>query len=113
MHKTRIFLPPIPQFSPGQYDLYHPKLRFIQLPRTSLHITYDYEKLVLPLLRATSEQAGEELKVKEGYVVVPVHELQIAHIKDKFDEAELFEENFYLDLLAQQSIRCDFVILYY
>jgi len=105
MHKTRRFLPPIPDFPPGEYDLLNPKLRFVALPRMSLKVTYNFEELLRPVLKAAADQAGRDLDVPEGYFIVPVHELQIHHIKDKFPEARVLPKDFELPLLAQQSLR--------
>ncbi|KAG5652765.1 hypothetical protein H0H81_003703 [Sphagnurus paluster] len=105
MHKTRYFLPPLPDFAPGSVDLYHPKLRLVAIPRRNLHIAYDFETNTQPILAAMSKSAGRELIVKEEYVAVPVHGLQIFHIQHKFKDAEIYPEEFSLSLLAQQSIR--------
>lgn len=105
MHKTRRFLPPLPDFPPGSYDLYNPKLRFVAVPREDLKITYDFEGLTRPLLDAASKNAGRPLVVQEGYVVVPIHELQAAHVQDKFSGVHVYPEEFSLDLRAQQSVR--------
>lgn len=105
MYKTRRFLPPIPDFAPGSYDLYHPKLRFIAMPRDSLKITYNFEELLAPLLQAASRTAGRQMEVPPDSVVVPVHELQLYHIREKFPEVHVFPAEYHLPLLAQQSIR--------
>ncbi|KAF5359778.1 hypothetical protein D9756_003207 [Leucocoprinus leucothites] len=105
MHKTRRFLPPLPDFVPGSYDLYNPKLRFVAVPREDLKITYDFEGLTRPLLDAAAKNAGRPLVVPEGFVVVPIHELQVAHVQDKFSGIRIFPEEFNLDLRAQQSVR--------
>lgn len=107
MHKMRYFLPPLPDYSPGVYDLYHPTLRVIAIPRENLNITYDFETYTHPIIAAVSRCAGRELDVADGYVVIPVHELQLVHIQDKFKEAVIYPEEFSLPLLAQQSIRYD------
>ncbi|KAJ7056635.1 IucC family-domain-containing protein [Mycena amicta] len=105
MHKTRSFLPPIRHIIPGSYDLYHTKLRFVAVPRENLKISYDFEGLTEPLRAAAAAAAGKELSVPENFVVVPVHELQTAHIQAKFPEAVVFGPEFYLPILGQQSIR--------
>ncbi|TFK75105.1 hypothetical protein BDN72DRAFT_892460 [Pluteus cervinus] len=105
MHKSRMFLPPLPDVIPGEFDLYHPKLRFVQVPRDKLKITYQFEALLQPLVEAASQKADRLLQAKDGYVIVPVHELQIHHITPKFPEIVICPEVFTLDLLAQQSIR--------
>lgn len=105
MHKTRRFLPPLPDFVPGSYDLYNPKLQFIAVPKKDLKITFDFEILSRPLLDAAEKNAGKPLVIPEGHVVVPVHELQVPHIKDKFSDLQVYSNEFSLDLRAQQSIR--------
>jgi len=105
MHKTRRFLPPLPDFVPGSYDLYNPKLQFIAVPKKDLKITFDFEILSRPLLDAAEKNAGNPLVIPEGHVVVPVHELQVPHIKDKFSDLQVYSNEFSLDLRAQQSIR--------
>ena len=105
MHKTRAFLPPMQDISPGSFDLYHPKLRFIALPKSSLKITHEFEKLTEPLRQAVAKTAGQALSIPVDYLVIPVHELQVAHIEEKFGEAVVYPPNFSLPLLAQQSIR--------
>ncbi|KAL0954601.1 hypothetical protein HGRIS_003561 [Hohenbuehelia grisea] len=105
MHKTRRFLPPMPDFQPGDYDLYHTKLRFVALPKENLRITYDFEGLTEAVRAAASRNAGRDLVVPEGFAVIPVHELQIYHIQDKFPEAVIFPRDFFVSALGQQSIR--------
>ncbi|KAJ7086117.1 IucC family-domain-containing protein [Mycena belliarum] len=105
MHKTRMFLPPIHDIVPGSYDLYHTKLRFVAVPRENLKITNDFEKYTAALIAAASASAGTDLPVPENFVVVPVHELQTAHIQNKFSDAVVFPPAFFLPILGQQSIR--------
>ncbi len=105
MHKTRRFLPPLPNYPPGEYDLLRPQLRFISIPRENVKITNNFEELVHPLLTAVSSRSGEQLVIKDDHVVIPVHAIQVAHIQDKFPEAHIYPEDFNLPLLAQQSLR--------
>ncbi|KAF8626421.1 hypothetical protein AX17_006587 [Amanita inopinata Kibby_2008] len=105
MHKTRYFLPPLPDFEPGTYDLYHAKLRLVAVPRNKLKTTYQFEKYVKPIVEAASQRAGELLTLPTGSVALPVHELQIVHIQNKFPEIEILPEQYNVPILAQQSIR--------
>jgi hypothetical protein len=105
MHKTRRFLSPLPDFAPGTYDLYNPKLRFVAVPRGDLKITYNFEELTRPLLDAAAQKAGHPLTVPDGHAVVPLHELQVAHVQEKFSGVQVYPKEFNLDLRAQQSIR--------
>ncbi|PPQ77137.1 hypothetical protein CVT25_010831 [Psilocybe cyanescens] len=105
MHKTRRFLPPLEDYSPSSYDLLHPKLRFVSLPREKVNVTYDFEGLTLPVLKLASLRAGKDLTVEEKRIAIPVHELQVTHVQHKFPEAYIYPEEFNLPLLAQQSLR--------
>lgn len=105
MHKTRHFLPPLPEYEPGEYDLYHTKLRLIAVPKDNLKITYEFEKHTQPIIAAMSKAAGRPLPLRDGYIVVPVHELQVTHIEDKFPDAEIFPDDFSLPIFGQQSVR--------
>ncbi|KAI0058644.1 hypothetical protein BV25DRAFT_1964653 [Artomyces pyxidatus] len=105
MHKTRHFLPPIPSFNPGTYDLYSPRIRLAAVPRENLKVTGDFEELTKPILDAAAANAQQELVVPENFVVVPVHELQVYHIVEKFPEADVYPGEFSVPAQAQQSIR--------
>ena len=105
MHKTRQFLPPLTPPTPGSYDLYSPRLRLATLPRESLNVTGDFETLTRPILDAAIRNAGKALDIPQNHVMVPVHELQVSHILDKFKEATVYPEEFSVPARAQQSIR--------
>src|SRR5712672_1753081 len=105
MHKIRRFVPPIPSLAPGSYDLYSPRVRLAALPLGSLHVTGDFEALTKPILDAAARNARRALDIPHGHIIVPVHELQVPHILDKFKEAIIYEEQFSVPALAQQSIR--------
>ncbi|TFK28165.1 hypothetical protein FA15DRAFT_584786 [Coprinopsis marcescibilis] len=105
MHKTRRFLAPVPQFKPGEFDLLRPMLRFIAVPKSVLKVTYNFEELLAPLLSVIEERSGKKMVVPEDHIVIPIHELQVYHIKDKFAEASIYPAEFSLPLHAQQSLR--------
>ena len=83
----------------------HPRLRLVSFPRNYLKILYNFEELLLPVISTVSAHTGKELIVQEGHVIVPVHELQIFHIQDKFPEAFVYPEDFSLPLSAQLNLR--------
>jgi hypothetical protein len=91
--------------TPGSYDLYSPRLRLAALPRESLHVTGDFEALTRPVLDAATRNAGKAFDVPQDHIIVPIHELQIPHILDKFKEAAVYPEEFSVPARAQQSIR--------
>jgi len=105
MHKIRRFVPPMPSLAPGSYDLYSPRVRLAALPLQSLYVTGDFEVLTKPILNAAARNAGKALDIPQDHIIVPVHELQVPHILDKFKEAIVYEDEFSVPARAQQSIR--------
>ncbi|PFH53186.1 hypothetical protein AMATHDRAFT_55679 [Amanita thiersii Skay4041] len=105
VHKMRSFLPPIPDYTPGSYNLYAPLLRFIAVPRDQLIITYDFERYIKPLLEEASCHVGQPPKIPNDYVIIPVHEVQVANIQQKFPEVEILPNKYHAPMLAQQGIR--------
>lgn len=95
----------MPTLTPGSYDLYFPRLRLAVFPRGRLNVTGDFEALVQPILDAMTRNAGKALDVPRDHIVIPIHELQVSHILDKFKEATVYPEEFSVPALAQQSIR--------
>ena len=106
MHKIRCFLPPLPDYAPGTYDFNHLKLRFVSVPKSQLKITNDFEKYIKPVIEAASSHTSTRLKVPANHLTLPVHELQIVHIQDKFPDVEILPPEFTVSAYAQQSIRC-------
>ncbi len=115
----RCFLPPMPDYAPGTCDLYHVKLRLVSAPKSQLKITNNFEKYVDPIIKTASLNAGTELKVAADHLILPVHEIQIAHIQDKFPDIEVLPSEFAAPALAQLSIRyalyacCEFISTVY
>ncbi|KAF9524860.1 IucC family-domain-containing protein [Crepidotus variabilis] len=105
MHKLRRFLPPIPDYQPGEYDFLNPKLRFISVPREELKITNDFGHLLEPLIQRASKIAGKPFNISEDHLAIPIHDLQVNQIKDKFTNAVIYPEEFSLPLQAQQGLR--------
>jgi hypothetical protein len=105
MHKTRRFLPPIPASKPSENDLLHPTLRLISVPTSNLNITNNFVEILVPLIKAFEKKAGKVVEVPEGHTMVPVHDLQLHHIRSKFPDAYIFPDVFSLPLKAQQSLR--------
>ncbi len=98
MHKTRAPLPPL-RLDPS-YNLLHPRLRLIHVPPTSVHITGPYHSLVIPFISRFPVHTSPN-----GYIPVPVHELQIAHIAANFPEAVIHPPAVSYPVEAQQSLR--------
>lgn len=75
------------------------------MPRQAMKVTYNFEELTQPVLKQAAAKAGRPMEVPENHIVVPVHELQLYHIRDKFPQAHIISKDFELPLLAQQSLR--------
>ena len=105
MHMSRRFLPPMPVLTPESYDLHFPRLRLAAFPRRSLNVAGNFEALTQPILDAMARNAGKAPDVPRDHIIVPVHELQVWHIQEKFKEATIYPEEFSVPALAQQSIR--------
>ncbi|KAK0495633.1 IucC family-domain-containing protein [Armillaria luteobubalina] len=98
MHKTRASLPPL-RLDPS-YNLLHPRLRLIHVPITSVLVTGPYHDLVIPFISRFPVHT-----YPDGYIPVPVHELQIAHIAANFPEAVIHPPAISYPVEAQQSLR--------
>jgi hypothetical protein len=97
---------PIAPLQPGEYNWHRPHIRLVAVPRTSMHIQGPWDDLLAPVRAAAAANARKSLDVPDDQVVVPVHELQVAKICEKFPEARVLSEEYHVDALAQQSIRC-------
>lgn len=106
MHKIRSFLPPLADYAPGTYDFNHVKLRFVSVPKNQLKITNDFEEYIKPVIEAASRHTSTQLRVPADHLILPVHELQIVHIQDKFPDVKILPPAFTVSAYAQQSIRC-------
>lgn len=105
MNNNRMLLPPIPNYAPGEYDLYNPQIRLAVVPAQDLHTTGDFVSLVAPLLDYAIKKAGWKPDISADRIVVPIHELQVHQILDKFPSVQVLPLEFALPEQAQQSIR--------
>jgi siderophore synthetase component len=105
MHRARRTIPPLPSLSPGQYDFYQPRVRFVSIPRTCLSIQGHFEELLAPLLKYAAKNAAKPLKVPQDRMLFPVHELQIPNIIAKFPHVSTMPLEFSVLAPAQASIR--------
>jgi hypothetical protein len=101
MHRSRM-LPTSMQ----EYDWYHPRIRFVRVPRSSLDIIGSFEHDIHSLVETATELSGGTLSDDPSSVLVPVHELQIPNIASKFDDVEILHPEISVQALAQSSVRC-------
>jgi hypothetical protein len=91
--------------APSDYDWYHPRVRFVRVPRSSLNILGEFEVTFRQLAELAASRAGKSLPVDECSVFMPAHELQIDNILKRFEDVEVLPSDIYLPALAQSSIR--------
>jgi hypothetical protein len=110
MHKARKSYPPMKPVSPGSYDLDHPKVRLVGIPRSSATVRGTYEELSKKLVDALFEAGGANIqemrrKYDPDYVFIAIHELQLPNIEQKFHDAYIFPEGFQIPVEALASLR--------
>lgn len=105
MHRARHAVPPLPHQDPRSRDWKHPQIRFAFVQRSRLDVLGPFETEIRPITELAIRASGRPLPEKDGCVVVPVYDLQVANIRDKFPEVEILDEEFSIPSLAQASIR--------
>jgi hypothetical protein len=100
MHRARMH--PTCSF---EYDWYHPRICFVRVPRFQLAVLGQFEKISKDLARKAVERTGRIFMADEAFLYMPVHELQVEHVRSKFEDAEILDPDIYLPSLAQSSIR--------
>ncbi|ORX84409.1 hypothetical protein K493DRAFT_320108 [Basidiobolus meristosporus CBS 931.73] len=87
MHKARFAVRPLPPLS-WEADLSAPNICFVAVPRQRVIIRGEFERLIKPALSAMTEE-DHSLYDPEEDVIIPVHELQLPNVFDKFPFAKL------------------------
>ncbi|GAA5796125.1 IucC family-domain-containing protein [Helicostylum pulchrum] len=110
MHKARKSYPPMAALYPGSYDLEHPKVRLVGIPRSSATVRGDYENLSVKLVDALLSAGGscnvQELRSKyNDHVFIAIHELQLPNVEQKFDDLVIFPAQHSIHVEALASLR--------
>lgn len=101
MHRARVFN----QIS-LEYDWYHPRVRFVRVPRTHVRFLGQFEKISKRLVALAAKNTSCPLDVEDtAFIYMPVHELQVENIKARFGNVELLDPEISLPAQAQASIR--------
>ncbi|KAF8149828.1 IucC family-domain-containing protein [Crassisporium funariophilum] len=87
------------------YDWYHPRIRFVQVPRSKLDLRGRFEEISHHLATTAAQKAGRTLQNNGNYIYMPVHELQIENVTSKFKDAEVLSQDISVSASAQSSIR--------
>ncbi|KAI9282553.1 hypothetical protein BY458DRAFT_467836 [Sporodiniella umbellata] len=108
MHKARKSFPPMPPLIPGSYDLDHPNVRLVGLPKSSAVVRGEYEELSAPLMNALMDAGSDHKKIRAQYpdhTYIAIHELQIPNVQERFKDAVVFPEEYQLPVEALASLR--------
>ncbi|KAI9282555.1 IucC family-domain-containing protein [Sporodiniella umbellata] len=108
MHKSRKSFPPMPPLIPGSYDLDHPNVRLVGLPKSSAVVRGEYEELSAPLMNALMDAGSDHKKIRAQYpdhTYIAIHELQIPNVQERFKDAVVFPEEYQLPVEALASLR--------
>jgi hypothetical protein len=81
-------------------------IRLVAVPRASVHILGAWDDFLAPVYEAAAGQAKKPIEIPDGHTIIPLHILQIANIREKFPEAYILPEEYHVESLAQQSLRC-------
>ena len=101
MHRAREML----LLTAHNYDWYHPWVRFARVPRSHLDISGPFEHQMRILAELAARNSGHPIPDDLSSVYVPIHELQIPIIRQKFPDVEILHPDIGLQGLAQASIR--------
>ncbi|KAI0267697.1 IucC family-domain-containing protein [Gloeopeniophorella convolvens] len=105
MHRARHAVHPLPHHDPQSRDWNKPWIRFAVVPRARLDILGPFESEIRAITEVASRTAGRPFPEQDGFVVVPVYDLQIANLRAKFPDVEILDEAFTVCALGQASIR--------
>lgn len=87
------------------YDWYNPHVRFVRVARSKLDILGSFECKTRKLAQVAAEKSGRRLLDDQSSVLMPVHELQIPNIRNKFPDVKILHRDIRIRGLAQSSIR--------
>lgn len=105
MHRARMLPINYATESAMDYDWYHPKIRFVRVPASQLSLLGSFRQISREIAAKAFERAGRPLEEVDGFIYMPIHELQAKNIASKFKNIEILDPDIYLPALAQSSIR--------
>ncbi|KAI0031193.1 IucC family-domain-containing protein [Vararia minispora EC-137] len=106
MHRARRALPPLPDMTPETRDWYRPHVRFATIDRSRLDILGPFEDHIRELAQAAAAAHGKQLPdIDPGRVIMPVYDLQICNLQEKFTGVTILDAEISLKARAQASLR--------
>ena len=71
-----------------------------------LDVVGPFEREIRPITELATRASGMPLPQRDGCIIVPVYDLQIPNLQDKFPNVEILDKKFSVPSLSQASIRC-------
>ncbi|PFH53187.1 hypothetical protein AMATHDRAFT_138330 [Amanita thiersii Skay4041] len=87
------------------YDWYHPVIRFVAVPRSTVDILGPFEQMINPLVEKFDRRSDSFLPDSDSFIIMPVHELQVENIKRSIPDVFILHDDINVQALAQASIR--------
>ncbi|KAK7032831.1 C2 domain-containing protein [Favolaschia claudopus] len=88
----------------SDYNWYRPTIHFARVPTDSLHTRGPFDSIMRDLVKKAALASGTECPENvPGTMFMPVHEMQIPTVLDKFKNAEILQPT--IEALGQSSIR--------
>lgn len=109
MHRSRT----LPYGTPEDYDWYHPLIRFVVVPKSSVTVTGSFEQQIRSLAEIAAKKSGTRLLIDPAKVIMPVHELQVPNVLTRFHDVELLGPEISIRALGQSSVRYELLFLVY
>jgi hypothetical protein len=104
MYRSRHAIPPLPHQDPQNRDWKHPRIRFALVPRFRLDIVGPFEREIRTITELAARASGISERDRH-VIVVPIYDLQIANLREKFPDVEILGEQVSVRSLGQASIR--------
>ena len=109
MHRSRRPVPPLLPHDPQSRDWNFPRIHFAFVSRARLDILGPFEQEARVVVELASQISGRPPPQRDGYVIVPVYDLQVENIRAKFPDVEILDKEFSVPACGQASLRCVFV----
>src|SRR5256885_16793128 len=101
MHKSRKAVPPIPNIPPSTYNFDRPLIRFVSVSIDKVSICGPIQEFLNQLYDIMNPKPV----VPTNKILIPVHELQIPNILEKFPYIDVLDSSYSIQAISQASLR--------
>nr|CAG8472420.1 3130_t:CDS:10 [Entrophospora candida] len=101
MHKSRKAVPPIPPIPPSTYNFDRPMIRFVSVPIDKVSICGPIQEFLNQLYDIMNPKPV----VSTNQILIPVHELQLPNILEKFPYITILDSSYSIQAISQVSLR--------